>query len=74
MIRSKWHLLNLGSNVAYRQIVGFPMGTNCAPLAADLFVFCYEREFTKDLSNDNEVDIIKAFNLTSATGTTPQFS
>ena len=24
----------------YRQIVGIPMGTNCAPLVADLFLFC----------------------------------
>ena len=24
-----------------RQIVGIPMGTNCAPLVADLFLFCY---------------------------------
>ena len=23
----------------YRQIVGIPMGTNCAPLVADLFLF-----------------------------------
>ena len=22
-----------------------PMGTNCAPLVADLFLFCYERDF-----------------------------
>ena len=48
-----------------RQIVGFPMGTNCAPLVADLFLFCYERDFMKDLSNDNPADIIKAFNSTS---------
>ena len=27
----------------YRQVVGIPMGTNCAPLVADLFLFCYER-------------------------------
>ena len=27
----------------YRQIVGIPVGTNCAPLVADLFLFCYER-------------------------------
>ena len=27
----------------YRQIVGIPMGTNCALLVADLFLFCYER-------------------------------
>ena len=29
----------------YRQIVGILMGTNCAPLVADLFLFCYERDF-----------------------------
>ena len=41
------------------------MGTNCAPLVAYLFLFCYERDFMKDLSNDNQADIIKAFNSTS---------
>ena len=41
------------------------MGTNCAPLVADLFLFCYERDFMKDLSYDNHADIIKAFNSTS---------
>ena len=49
----------------YRQIVGIPMGTNCASLVADLFFFCYERDFMKDLSSDNQVDVIKAFNSTS---------
>ena len=29
----------------YRQIVGIPMGTNCAPLVADLFLFCYNLIF-----------------------------
>ena len=29
----------------YRQIIGIPMGTNCAPLVADLLLFCYERDF-----------------------------
>ena len=27
----------------YRQIVGISMGTNCAPLVADLFLFGYEK-------------------------------
>ena len=49
----------------YRQIVGIPMGTNCAPLVADLFSFCYEKDFMKDLSSDNQADVIKAFNSTS---------
>ena len=29
----------------YRQIVGIPMGTNCAPLVTYLFLDCYERNF-----------------------------
>ena len=49
----------------YRQIVGIPMGTNCAPLVADLFLLSYERDFMKDLSSDNQADVIKAFNSTS---------
>ena len=49
----------------YRQIVGIPMGTNCAPLVADLFLFCYERDFMKNISSDNQADVIEAFNLTS---------
>ena len=39
----------------YRQIVGIPMGTNCAPLVADLFLFCYERDFMLSLSDDNQI-------------------
>ena len=41
------------------------MGTNCAPLVAYLFLFCYERDYKKYLSNENHADIIKAFNSTS---------
>ena len=49
----------------YRQIVGIPIGTNCAPLVADLYLFCYERDFMKDLPSDNQADIISAFNSAS---------
>ena len=49
----------------YRQIVGIPMGTNCAPLVADLFLFCYEGDFMLSLSDNNQADIIEAFNSTS---------
>ena len=52
-------------NKLYRQIVGIPMGTNCAPLVADSFLFCYERDFMTSLSDDNQPDIIEAFNSTS---------
>ena len=40
------------------------MGTNCAPLIADLFLFCYERDFMS-LSGDKQADVIDAFNTTS---------
>ena len=56
--------LRFGSKL-YRQIVGIPMGTYCAPLVADLFLFCYERGFMLSLSDNNQTDIIEAFNSTS---------
>ena len=40
------------------------MGTNCAPLVADLFLFCYERDFMMFLSDDKQAGIIDAFNTT----------
>ena len=49
----------------YRQIVGIPMGTNCALLVAVSCLFCYKRDFMKNLSSDNQADVIKAFNLAS---------
>ena len=41
------------------------MGTNCVPLVADLFMFCYERDFMLSLSDDNQSGVIEAFNSTS---------
>ena len=41
------------------------MVTNCAPLVADLFLFCYERDFMMSLSVDKQANIIVAFNTTS---------
>ena len=29
----------------FQQTIGIPMGTNCAPLLADLFLYSYEAEF-----------------------------
>ena len=49
----------------YRQTIGIRMGINCAPLVADLFLFCYGRYFMKSLSRENQADIIEAFNSTS---------
>ena len=41
------------------------MGANCAPLVADLFLFCYERDFMLSLSDNNQIDINEMFNSTS---------
>ena len=57
-------LLALELNFIGKLLV-FRMGTNCAPLVADLFLFCYERDFMKSLSRENQADIIEAFNSTS---------
>ena len=35
------------------------------PLLADLFFFCYERDFMTTLSDDKQADISDAFNTTS---------
>ena len=41
------------------------MVTNCAPLVADLFLFCYERDFMLCLSDNNQPDVVEVFNSTS---------
>ena len=41
------------------------MGTNCAPLVADLFLFCYEMDFMMSLSDDKQADVIDVLNTTS---------
>ena len=56
--------IRFGSKL-YRQIVGIPVGTYCAPLVADLLLFCYERDFMLSLSDNNQSDVIEAFNSTS---------
>ena len=40
------------------------MGSNCAPLATDLFLFCYKRNFMLSLSDNNQADVVEAFNST----------
>ena len=56
--------IRFGSKL-YHIFVGLPMGTNCAPLVADLFLFCYETDFMLCLSDDNQSEVIEAFSSTS---------
>ena len=38
-----------GEECLFRQVIGIPMGTNCATLLADLFLYSYESEFVDSL-------------------------
>ena len=45
--------------------VGVPTGTYHAPLVADLFLFCYERDFMTSISDIKQAEIIEAFKSAS---------
>ena len=54
--------VNVGNKV-YRQCVGIPMGTDCAPLLANLFLFFYEYRYMKNLIK-NDIFMARRFNNT----------
>ena len=61
-----WIILISDLVISYTdKIFGDSMGTDCAPLVADLCLFYYERGFMTSLSDDNQADIIESFNSTS---------
>ena len=47
----------------FRQMVGIPMGANCAPLLADLFLYSYENEFLDKLIKEGKRKLARKFNL-----------
>ena len=49
----------------FRQMVGIPMGTNCASLLADLFLYSYENEFLDKLIKEGKRKLARRFNLSS---------
>ena len=51
-------------NKLFQQTVGIPMGTNCAPLLADLFLYSYEAEFIQKLLHEKNKPLAVAFNST----------
>jgi hypothetical protein len=50
--------------ILFQQVVGIPMGTNCAPLLADLFLYSYESEFRQKIVKDKKIHEARAFNFT----------
>ena len=47
----------------FRQVIGIPMGTNCAPLLADLFLYSYENEFSDGMIRSGHKRRARSFNL-----------
>ena len=48
----------------FQQTVGIPMGTNCSPLIADLFLYSYEADFMQGFLKKNEMKMARSFNFT----------
>jgi hypothetical protein len=48
----------------FQQTVGIPMGTNSAPLLADLFLYLYEADFIQGLLQKHEKKLARSFNFT----------
>ena len=47
----------------FRQVLGIPMGTNCAQLLADLFLYSCENEFLDNMIKSGHRRLAKSFNL-----------
>ena len=50
--------------VIFQQVIVIPMGTNCAPLLADLFLYSYEAEFIQTLIKSGKRYLAKSFSFT----------
>jgi hypothetical protein len=48
----------------FQQTVDIPMGSNCAPLLADLFLYSYEADFIQGLLKKNKKKLARSFNFT----------
>ena len=47
-----------------QKTVGISMGTNCAPLLADIFLYSYEADFIQSLLSTGQKHLASRFNLT----------
>ena len=48
--------------VVFKQIIGIPMGTDCAPYLANLFLYAYEFEFLNDTLKLKDFSTLYKFN------------
>ena len=47
----------------FHQVIGIPIGTNCAPLLADLFLYSYENGFLDNMIKSGHRRLARSFNL-----------
>ena len=47
----------------FHPVIGIPMGTNCAPLLADLFLYSYENEFLDNMMKSGHRRLARSFSL-----------
>jgi hypothetical protein len=58
------HVFVIFGERVFQQTVGILMGTSCAPLLADLFLYSYEADFIQGLLKKNEKKLARSFNFT----------
>ena len=47
----------------FHQVIGIPMGTNCAPLLVDLFLYSYQSELLDNMIRGGYRKLARSFNL-----------
>jgi hypothetical protein len=57
-----WQQIFVGR--VFQQTVGMHMGTNCAPILADLYLYSYEADFIQGLLKKTEKKLARSFNFT----------
>ena len=62
-ISNRQYFVDLGGWI-FQQTIGIPIGSNCAPLLADLFLYSYEAEFVQSLLKAGKKHLAQQFNFT----------
>ena len=58
------NILVVFAGKVFQQTVGIPVGTNCVPLLADIFLYSYEADFIQSLLSMGKEQLASRFNLT----------
>ena len=58
LIDNIYNIYVVCGNTLFRQVIGIPMGTDCAPFLANLFLDSYESEWMKQKRENKQFDIL----------------